>query len=60
MFVGVFFLSMIYFSGMWLNYTCQCVAPCDLEGNIGLRGTLAIHFLTHIFQHTLFDWLKFT
>jgi len=21
---------------------------------------LAIHILTHIFQHTLFDWLKFT
>jgi len=27
---------------------------------IKLRGMLAIHLLTHTFQHTLFDWLKFT
>jgi len=24
------------------------------------REMLATHLLTHIFQHTLFDWLKFT
>lgn len=28
--------------------------------HIILRGVLAMHYLTHIFQHTLFDWLKFT
>ena len=26
----------------------------------GRRGKLATHIITHTFQHTLFDWLKFT
>jgi len=31
----------------------------QLEERPSLRGMLATHILTHIFQHTLFDWLKF-
>ena len=28
--------------------------------NIAEKGMLATHILTQTFQHTLFDWLKFT
>jgi len=34
---------------------------CDFKNlYIKIRKMLTTHFLTHTFQHILFDWLKFT
>jgi len=37
------------------NYTIFCYKVTYFS-----REMLATHLLTHTFQHTLFDWLKFT
>jgi len=38
----------------------NCLDLISTTSCIQLREMLATHILTHIFQHTLFDWLKFT
>ena len=51
-FVNFFFLKEEWF----VNYNTQC-EKIKVKNR---REMLATHILTHIFQHTFFDWLKFT